>query len=427
MLSEFLATYALPEGREDLQRAGIDFLLGLGKPPAGFDHLAAVSDPLARIDLLAQALVTGNKDYARAGERRQPGGLPQLYRSQAFCAAFDERRNMLATLGLLPALPDLTDLSLASFGLHFTFTLRTPYISKDDVGLHILDNPVRKDKVFGLPMVAPTGWKGALRAAIRQNNGWSNGHLDLLRLFGDARDDETGQAGRLFFYPTFFTQLGLEVINPHDRKSNAGAQPIYFECAPAGAQGDFTLLYVPFDHVGGDEDETRGRALADLKLVAAGVKAMMSEYGFGAKTSSGFGLASERVGAGKLTLRSPETAAAPSTIPVAATAPVASLPRYLETPDRLAPEYRNPDGSFRQWTEAELKAMKKADRQLYDKAKSWWEREGKALFDDVGKPELTRPGSSAPPATSTWAFVSFSELAALASQMVQELVKEGAQ
>ncbi|MGB9671090.1 MAG: RAMP superfamily CRISPR-associated protein [Halothiobacillaceae bacterium] len=291
MQREFLSAFALLQAGDDKQRAGFDFLLGQGQAPPGLGHLAEVVDPLARLDLLAQALLTQYKDYARAGSRREGGGLPQLYRSPAFQGALVARRQQMATLGLLPTLPDLAALPTGSFAIHLTFTLRTPYISKDDTGLHILDNPVRKDKVFGLPMVASTGWKGALRAALRETHGWDDEHPDLVRLCGAARDDETGQAGRLYFYPTFFTQLGLEVINPHDRQSNAGKQPIYFESVPAGAQGEFALLYVPFDRVGEDEAETRRQAVADLALVAEGIEALMTRTGFGAKTTVGCGVA----------------------------------------------------------------------------------------------------------------------------------------
>lgn len=291
MQREYLSAFALFQAQDGVQRAGIDFLLGRGQAPNGFGHLAAVTDPLARVDLLAQALLTAYKDYARAGSRQERAGLPQLYRSPAFQEALAARRRQMAALGLLPALPDLAALPAGSFAIQFTFILRTPYISKDDAGLHILDNPVRKDRVFGLPMVAATGWKGALRAALREVHGWDDEHPDLVRLCGAARDDETGQAGRLYFYPTFFTQLGLEVINPHDRQSNAGKQPIYFECVPAGAEGDFALLYVPADRVGEDETETRHQAVADLALVAKGIETLMTRAGFGAKTTVGCGVA----------------------------------------------------------------------------------------------------------------------------------------
>jgi CRISPR-associated protein Cmr2 len=333
MPNEFLSTYRFLHLPENVQRQVIGYLLGLGRPPAGLELLAQVTDPLARLDLLAQALLTPYKDYARAGSRREAGGLLQLYRSQGFQAALEQRRQKLAALGLLPDLSDLTSLPAFSFGLHFTFTLRAPYISKDEAGLHILDNPVRKDKVFGLPMVAPTGWKGALRAAmVRElvsrneklsDDEWIEQRLQLIRLFGNetevglddrqcdayldkckpaasqayrerlkAEYSDTGFfAGRLVFYPTFFTRLDLEVINPHDRQSNAGQQPIYFECVPADAEGTFTLLYVPFDRIGEPAAETCSQVAEDLPLVVAGVEAMLTRYGFGAKTTVGCGLA----------------------------------------------------------------------------------------------------------------------------------------
>jgi len=63
-----------------------------------------------------------------------------------------------------------------------------------------------------------------------------------------------------------------------------------FECVPAGAQGVFTLLYAPFDQVGQPPAETRGQVAEDLPLVVAGVEAMLTRYGFGAKTTVGCGL-----------------------------------------------------------------------------------------------------------------------------------------
>jgi len=112
-----------------------------------------------------------------------------------------------------------------------------------------------------------------------------------VRQRGYVAGDVEGFQGCLYFYPTFFTQLGLEVINPHDRQSNAGKQPIYFECVPAGASGDFTLLYVPCDQA--DVVEARAQAAADVQVVMAGVAALMTVYGFGAKTSNGYGTAAE--------------------------------------------------------------------------------------------------------------------------------------
>ncbi|MDM7911767.1 MAG: RAMP superfamily CRISPR-associated protein [Methanotrichaceae archaeon] len=236
--------------------------------------------------------------------------------------------------------------------MHFSFTLLKPYISRDDTDFYIIDNPVKKEWVFKVPYIAPSQWKGALRSAMMQelvaklNAGkidkdkFIEERLRLYRLFGNEKDGTSdflnctlarhllgavpeseqgrekksleaktrevetefetvlrdkgyrkgeieGFQGSLHFYPTYFDRIGLEVINPHDRETGAGKNPIYFECVPTDTSGSFTLLYVPL--VGPEVSE--GEAKEDLEAVARGIKAMMTRYGFGAKTSSGFGVA----------------------------------------------------------------------------------------------------------------------------------------
>ncbi|MEA5617956.1 RAMP superfamily CRISPR-associated protein [Cronbergia sp. UHCC 0137] len=191
--------------------------------------------------------------------------------------------------GFIPSISDLENLPQLSFMLRVPFKLKKPYLSKDDRSFHLLDNPVRKDKVFQTPMVAPTSWKGALRAAL-----WQLEHKEeseqIIRLFGNDREEEDHEklkSGRLYFYPTFFDNIDkqkqLEVINPHDRKKGTGKNPILIESVPIGATGEFVILYVPFGKV-----EER-QVIEDLELVVKGVKEMLTVYGFGAKTSSGFG------------------------------------------------------------------------------------------------------------------------------------------
>ncbi|MCC7130141.1 MAG: hypothetical protein B6D39_00320 [Anaerolineae bacterium UTCFX2] len=206
------------------------------------------------------------------------------------------KKRMQVDLGQLPdflkpPLIDLGQLPFGSFWLQFTFKLLKPYISKDDNPFYIIDNPIVRDKVFRLPMVRPTSWKGSLYSALRQQGHDKQQDEQMHRLFGDIRSEDRGQAGRLFFYPTFFTQTSLEIINPHDRERRIGKNPILFESIPANAEGTFSLLYVPFDLIGKAENEIRRQIFADLQLVTAGLEALFTVYGFGAKTSSGFGLA----------------------------------------------------------------------------------------------------------------------------------------
>ncbi|NMC02567.1 MAG: hypothetical protein GYA30_09370, partial [Chloroflexi bacterium] len=185
----------------------------------------------------------------------------------------------------------------------------------------------------------------------------------LLRKRGYRQEDVEGFQGRLYFYPTYFDQIGLEVLNPHPRDTGAGKQPIYFECVPAGAPGAFTLLYVPFGPLEQDEDQKRAEVAEDLRLLAQGLQAMLTTYGFGAKTSSGFGVAEDRLaGEGKLAIRA--ELAAKETSPAAPPEPQRpDLPRYLETPTRLHADLRHPDGSL--ISEAEYQAFIENKGQKY--------------------------------------------------------------
>lgn len=180
-----------------------------------------------------------------------------------------------------------------TFSLQFPFRLTKAYLSKDERAFYIVDNPVRRDRVFQLPYVAPSSWKGSLRAALWKL-GYEAADSDIRRLFGNEKgDDEDFRAGRLRCYPTYFKQHGLEIINPHDRERRVGIRPILFESVPAGTPGVFSLLYIPFDQAGQDDARTRRQVAQHLTLVANGVRAMFCTYGFGAKSSSGFGAAVE--------------------------------------------------------------------------------------------------------------------------------------
>jgi CRISPR-associated protein Cmr2 len=195
---------------------------------------------------------------------------------------------------------DLSPLPPCSFFLRFTFTLAKAYLSKDDRPFYIIDSPIVRDKVFQLPMVRSTSWKGNLYSALWQLGHDKQNDEQMGTLFGYIRSEESGQAGRLFFYPSFFTQTSLEIINPHDRKRRVGKNPILFESVPAGARSTFSLLYVPFDRIGQDESETRRQAAAHLRLAAEAVSAMMLTYSFSAKRTSGYGTAEDKIVEGEV-------------------------------------------------------------------------------------------------------------------------------
>lgn len=365
-----------------------------------------------------------------------------------------------------------------SFLLRVPFRLRKPYLSKDDATFHLLDNPVRKEKIFQVPMVAATGWKGALRASLVQHlvAWWSSlnddeqrthrktflqRRIQMARLFGNEKgvqnDDISSEvfldkiggerlaqiyrrvvrrylsssgffAGRLHFFPTFFDQLALEVINPHSRQSGVGERgPILIECVPQGAKGELLVLYVPF----GTSDPHQ--IATDLEITAQGLQAMLTTYGFGAKTSSGFGVVEEQLaGQGKLLIRAVLTA--PDAPARTQSAPSTSrLPRYLETPTRLHADFRRPDGSLKSAAEYEAflkskgRQYGKQERQLYEKAQKWWEREGRQLAEAAAKEPVEQPAPATPsqPPVTERMFTTLSGLQEQAQQVAEQLRSGG--
>lgn len=185
-----------------------------------------------------------------------------------------------------------------SFGIQFELTLAKPYISKDEQEFYIIENPVKKDWVFKSPMVSPSTWKGNLRWVMRKKKEMTNApntrdDIQIVRLFGYQKEEEGKEKrGRLQFFPTFFDGIDVEIINPHSRKTKAGAGsgPIPIEIVPQNSKGTFTLLYVPFDLIDRDEAYIRKEVKEDLEMIIKAIKDLMFTYGFSAKKSSGTGL-----------------------------------------------------------------------------------------------------------------------------------------
>jgi len=189
---------------------------------------------------------------------------------------------------------DLSFLPIYSYIIQFTFQLKTPFLSRGNNDFYIIDNPVLTDKTFRSPYVAPSIWKGCLRSALWRLGYREEDTLAIRFLFGNERKEECHEAlqkGRLHFFPTFFTQKSLEVINPHDRLRKVGKNPILMEGIKQDSEGIFTLLYTPFDWTANTTDIILRQTIECLKLTGVGLKAMFLDYGFGAKTSSGFGIA----------------------------------------------------------------------------------------------------------------------------------------
>jgi CRISPR-associated protein Cmr2 len=165
------------------------------------------------------------------------------------------------------------------------------------------------------------------------------------------------------------------------------------------------LLYVPFGAV------NSGEVAADLKLVVEGIQAMLTVYGFGAKTSSGFGI-TDIQGKGELAIR--------ADLPdVTKTSPLSQKTDFLNDEGSLKQEFLNDDdGSFK--TEKQYKTLLKSqgkahESKLYKKAKQWWE-------DNMG--ELVPESKPLQPITKVF-FTGCNELCERVQIMVAQLSSRG--
>lgn len=285
---------------------------------------------------------------------------------------------LLKVFQFVPAVESVTLLPHLSFGLSIDFVLQKPYLSKDDSDFYIIDNPVRKDRVFKVPIISASGWKGALRATLYHTH--LVGDLDddqlmrhpiIDRLFGSIDDNDNAQVGWLQFFPTFFgvNDIGIELINPHERDTGVGTVPIPFECVKEGAKGQLLILYVPLSPT-----VSLQTVVGDLQFVAQGLADLLTRDGFGAKTSSGYGTVNPHQCKSQLVFNLEERV---TQIAQASSGP---LPNYLEAPDQLIAILRNEHGElideseFQQRIESQGLKYNKQRKQRYDKARKWWQR-----------------------------------------------------
>jgi len=292
-----------------------------------------IMDMMQKISLLATSLNNENiKDYAKVGDRYNSSGLKLLlHDSSKFNSSIQDNLSKIHQLGIDQSI-NITDLPNGTMKLEFPIMLKKPYISRDDVTFYLIDAPIRKEKIFGIPFTLASSWKGNLRWVMmkefieperdvdkfsearmrhtllfgtekglydKESEGWAE-YLDNLCPNGKEKYRECLKEmfntqnmpdikGSLYFYPTFWNKIDLEVINPHDRKTKTGKKPIYLEVVPTGAKGTFHLLYIP------QQIETKRQYLPkNQKEIALGLKEMMLTYGFSAKKSSGYGIVKDK-------------------------------------------------------------------------------------------------------------------------------------
>ncbi len=268
-----------------------------------------------------------HRQYAHRGKTRHGSPALELVARQGL-ATLRELDLVCFQESALDSLPECAVL------LEFDFTLEKPLITRDDEPFYPIDNPVRKDRLFRTPMVSGSSWKGALRAAAVENLFLREQSAEELRaerqalreIFGDEKvvdegwDPQTGdppdprvhalrgfldhylhdseipesgddlrRRGRLHCLPSYFEAIDVEVINPRDRRTRAGTQPIEFETVPAGSTARMSLFYFAFCV---EEPDGLDAAMArDWRLIGEALYRMLRLSGFGAKKTSGHGLA----------------------------------------------------------------------------------------------------------------------------------------
>ena len=255
-----------------------------------------------REDVVSQTLVSPLVDYATVWFflelPRKDDVRTEVYIPLAQEIHIDEPGKISDEIDFRPGFEHLA--STHWLVLQVDFELLTPWYSKDDRLFHVLDNPVRKDRVFGVPFMAASSWKGVLRWACRMQEGlldflkkgksfekeWKDPAW-ILHLFGNEKgEEENFRQGALVFYPTWFDKIGFEVINPHSRERRAGTQPIYYEVVLPGAKGTLSLLYAPWP---GMKPEVKPEEVLSNLLEA--IEVLLTAYGISAKRTVGWGAA----------------------------------------------------------------------------------------------------------------------------------------
>lgn len=266
-----------------------------------FDYYATLAENKACLKGVNEAgLASGCGDVCAVWSCRdgEKNNARQCYMKRA--AELTER-NFQFPNGL-DLVPDFTHLPDSTwFGIDVSFTLKSPWYSKDDCPFHVLDNPVRKDRVFGVPFMSAASWKGLLRWVYGMQTGLVGPYLEseeekvekakkqIVHLFGnEKREDNNFRSGALVFYPTWFNKVGFEVINPHSRSRRAGTKRIYYEVVPAGTKGRLRLLYAPLP---GEIERSQVKPTDFIANLIDSIKALLETYGISAKRTAGWGAA----------------------------------------------------------------------------------------------------------------------------------------
>jgi len=275
---DFFAEFAL-EGQQDLIDQVVD-------PQGSYDVLKQ-APWTTRAQVLATGLIEDknfNELIKNGHDKKNIGGYPKLIKDTAPFPSSDPL-DIAALCAPRPAC--LAVLPSGSCLLRVGVRLRRPFTSKDDLAFYPIDNPLKREWVFQTPYLPVAGVKGLLRWAWRMCFGDNEKTREIL-LFGPRNEGLKGGddlAGCLYIWPLFWRgKVGLEVINPHDRLSGAGQDPIKYEIVEAGATADIWLLFL-----NRRLEDAAGFLAETVSPLVDALSYLVTESGLSAKRSADWG------------------------------------------------------------------------------------------------------------------------------------------
>lgn len=232
------------------------------------------------IDKNFDSLLKNGQSQNKTKGKPYIGAYPATLHKSQSCALLPTWKSLFS-----PSSAMLYQLPLRSCFFRFDLKLRTPFYSRDDLAHYITENPLKREWVFDTPYLSAAAVKGLLRWAWRIR--WADQNKkDEEQIFGprqcDLKDDNAKQ-GCLYTYPLFWKgQVALEVINPHDRRSGTGINPIKYEVVNKGGETSLFLMLV-------NRNEDIVRLFNHFDLLAGSLSILLEHSGLSAKKSAGWG------------------------------------------------------------------------------------------------------------------------------------------
>lgn len=329
----------------------------------------------------------------------------------------------------LPQPDDLNGLPDGSWLLNMEFKLRRPFASKSEwelhefrqsnakgkVEFHEIQAPIVRDHLTGLPTVKPTTWKGHLAFAAKRE-----GLADHVRrrLFGTIRDDESGSAGRLHFFPTFFNnETTREVVTPLWRDTRTPARgPIDIEVVPVGQKGKFCLLCVPRPRGPNWHSE---QVADDLVAASRAIRAMLLDYGFSAKKTSGWGVVEDSLVSGVLTAKGSlwrTTLDGMAAAPKSFVEPDQTFIKFMGQSGEPIPQLKKATDQWLSNSEFKAAGLGVGSLSVYKKFRDWYEKHGAEWMR-----RLAGQSSNTTIRLRSYEFQKISELVGLADKLASSL------